>query len=162
LGLTPNDGQFGHDPKRWTTIYEGEVWVWVTGDEFQDLVNTFDGIPAHVVTSPFMELSLGELGHYAGPATLILSSLADGPKHGYALTQDIEVFSGVRLQPGTLYGAIQRLEQQGLIEPLAEEGRRRPYRMTAHGAVVLQVHLKAQRQVTEVGLQRLSIGWTVA
>jgi DNA-binding PadR family transcriptional regulator len=109
-----------------------------------------------------MEATLGELGHYAGPATLILSSLADGPKHGYALMQDIDAFSGVQLQPGTLYGAIQRLEQQGLIEPLPEEGRRRPYRMTAHGAAVLQDHLKAQQQVSEVGLHRLSIGWTVA
>lgn len=109
-----------------------------------------------------MEASLGELGHYAGPATLILSSLADGPKHGYALMQDIEVFSGVQLQPGTLYGAIQRLEQQGLIEPLAEEGRRRPYRMTSRGATALVEHLKTQRQISEVGLHRLSIGWTFA
>jgi DNA-binding PadR family transcriptional regulator len=109
-----------------------------------------------------MDTSLGDLGHYAGPATLILSSLADGPKHGYSLMQDIEAFSRVQLQPGTLYGAIQRLEQQGLIEPLAVEGRRRPYQMTAHGAVVLQDHLKAQKQVSEVGLHRLSIGWTVA
>jgi DNA-binding PadR family transcriptional regulator len=109
-----------------------------------------------------MEPTLGELGHYAGPATLILSSLADGPKHGYALMQDIETFSGVQLQPGTLYGAIQRLEQQGLILPMAEEGRRRPYRMTAQGATALQVQLKAQQQVSKVGLDRLSIGWSVA
>ena len=38
-------------------------------------------------------------GRYAGPATLILSSLADGPKHGYVLTKDIEAFSGTRLAP---------------------------------------------------------------
>jgi DNA-binding PadR family transcriptional regulator len=109
-----------------------------------------------------MGTTLGDLGHYAGPATLILSSLAGGSKHGYALTQDIEVFSGVRLQPGTLYGAIKRLEQQGLIEAIEEIGRRRPYRLTAHGASVLEDHLKAQRQVSEVGLQRLSTGWSVA
>ncbi len=109
-----------------------------------------------------MKTTLGDLGHYAGPATLILSSLAGGSKHGYALTQDIEGFSGVRLQPGTLYGAIKRLEQQGLIEPLLEEGRRRPYRLTAHGAAALHEHLKAQQQVSEVGLQRLSTGWSVA
>jgi DNA-binding PadR family transcriptional regulator len=109
-----------------------------------------------------MEAPLGDLGHYAGPATLILSSLAEGPKHGYALTQDIETFSGVRLQPGTLYGAIQRLEQRGLIEPLAEVGRRRPYRMTPHGALVLEEHLKAQKKVSDVGLHRLSIGWSIA
>ena len=48
-----------------------------------------------------MGASLGDLGHYAGPATLILSSLADGPKHGYALMKDVEAFWGVQLQPGT-------------------------------------------------------------
>jgi DNA-binding PadR family transcriptional regulator len=109
-----------------------------------------------------MKATFGDLGHYAGPATLILSSLAGGSKHGYALTQDIEVFSGVRLQPGTLYGAIKRLEQQGLIEPLDDESRRRPYRLTAHGASALQDHLKAQQQVSEVGLRRLSTGWSIA
>src|SRR6516165_4618663 len=54
------------------------------------------------------------LGRYAGPATLILSSLAGGPKHGYALTKDVEQLAGVRLAPGTLYEALQRLESQGL------------------------------------------------
>lgn len=122
--------------------------------------NTLDGITVRVVTCSDMDRPLNDLGRYAGPATLILSSLAEGPKHGYALMKDIEAFSGVQLQPGTLYGAIQRLELQGLIEPLAEEGRRRPYRMTTQGAVVLQDHLRAQRQISEVGLHRLSIGWT--
>src|SRR5580692_4805929 len=100
-----------------------------------------------------MALELGDLGRYAGPATLILSSLAGGSKHGYALAQDIETFAGVRLQPGTLYGAISRLEQQGLIEALAGDGRRRPYRLSAHGAVVLDAHLRAQREMAEVGLK---------
>ena len=50
--------------------------------------------------------TLGTFGRYAGPATLILSSLADGPKHGYALTKDVEAFAGVRLAPGTLYEAL--------------------------------------------------------
>jgi len=109
-----------------------------------------------------MNSTFGDLGHYAGPATLILSSLAGGSKHGYALTQDIEDFSGVHLQPGTLYGAIQRLEKQGLIEPLDDESRRRPYRLTALGASVLQDHLKAQQQASNVGLQRLSTGGSIA
>ena len=61
---------------------------------------------------------LGGFGRYAGPATLILSSLADGAKHGYALTKDIESFAGVRLAPGTLYEAFARLESQGLIAAL--------------------------------------------
>ena len=60
-----------------------------------------------------MAQELNELGRYAGPATLVLSSLADGPKHGYALIKDIEEFAGVVLGPGTLYGALARLEDQG-------------------------------------------------
>ena len=81
--------------------------------------------------------SLVTFGRYAGPATLILSSLADGAKHGYALTKDIEQFAGVRLAPGTLYEALSRLEGQGLIEALASEDRRRPYQLTAAGAEAL-------------------------
>jgi DNA-binding PadR family transcriptional regulator len=103
--------------------------------------------------------SLGTFGRYAGPATLILSSLADGAKHGYALTKDIDSFAGVRLAPGTLYEALSRLEGQGLIEPLPSEDRRRPYRLTAAGAAALQAHLQAQRQVADVGLRRLAQGW---
>ena len=99
---------------------------------------------------------IGGLGRFAGPATLILSSLADGAKHGYAITQDIEAFAGVRLQPGTLYGALTRLEDDGMIEPLQGEGRRRPYGITPRGARALAVQLTAQRRVASVGLRRLS------
>ena len=99
---------------------------------------------------------LAGFGRYAGPATLILSSLADGPKHGYALTKDVEEFAGVRLAPGTLYEALARLESQGLTEALGSADRRRPYRLTAAGAVALQAHLDAQRRATEVGLRRLN------
>jgi DNA-binding PadR family transcriptional regulator len=101
-------------------------------------------------------------GRYAGPATLILSSLADGAKHGYALTKDVEEFAGVRLAPGTLYEALARLESQGLIEALESDDRRRPYRLTAAGAAALQAHLDAQRRVTEVGLRRLRSNWGTA
>jgi DNA-binding PadR family transcriptional regulator len=101
------------------------------------------------------------LGQYAGPPTLILSSLANGEKHGYALIKDIEEFAGVRLQPGTLYGAIRRLEHEGLIEPLEGDSRRRPYRLTEPGAVALRTHLLAQRRSNEVGLKRLS-SWSIA
>ena len=103
--------------------------------------------------------ALAGFGRYAGPATLILSSLAGGPKHGYALTKDVEEFAGVRLAPGTLYEALARLESQGLIEALESEDRRRPYRLTAVGAAALQAHLDAQRRATEVGLRRLSTNW---
>lgn len=103
--------------------------------------------------------SLVTFGRYAGPATLILSSLADGAKHGYALTKDIEAFAGVRLAPGTLYEALSRLEGQGMIEALASDDRRRPYQLTAAGAQALRVHLADQRRVADVGLRRLSRSW---
>ena len=100
--------------------------------------------------------SLGTLGRYAGSATLILSSLAGGPKHGYALTQDIEEFAGVRVAPGTLYEALTRLERLGLIEAVESGDRRRPYRLTASGATALHAHLDVQRRVADVGLRRLA------
>jgi DNA-binding PadR family transcriptional regulator len=102
------------------------------------------------------ERALAGFGRYAGPATLILSSLADGIKHGYALTKDIEAFAGVRLAPGTLYEALARLDAQGLIEAVQSEDRRRPYRLTAAGATVLRAHLEAQRAAAETGLRRLA------
>jgi DNA-binding PadR family transcriptional regulator len=100
--------------------------------------------------------ALAAFGRYAGPATLILSSLADGPKHGYALTKDIEDFAEVRIAPGTMYEALARLERQGLIEPLESSDRRRPYRLTSEGAVALRAHLDSQRRVADVGLRRLA------
>ena len=102
---------------------------------------------------------LSSLGRYTGPATLVLSSLADGPKHGYALTKDIEAFAGVHLAPGTLYAALDRLVEHGLIEGLEAVGRRRPYKITAVGATALMAHLQAQRRVTEIGLGRLAGAW---
>jgi DNA-binding PadR family transcriptional regulator len=102
---------------------------------------------------------LDGFGRYAGPATLILASLADGTKHGYALTKDIESFSGVRLPPGTLYEALARLQAQGLIEPVDSPGRRRPYRLTAVGAATLRAQLEGQRRVADLGLRRLAAGW---
>src|SRR5438132_6636746 len=88
--------------------------------------------------------ALAGFGRYAGPATLILASLADGTKHGYALTRDIESFAGVRLPPGTLYEALARLQAQGLIEPVDSPDRRRPYRLTAVGAATLRAQLEGQ------------------
>src|SRR5580693_5182449 len=71
------------------------------------------------------------------PAVLILTSLASGTKHGYALAKDIESFAGVSLGPGTLYGAIARLEERGLIAPTEGDERRRPYQITSAGRVAL-------------------------
>ena len=91
------------------------------------------------------------------PPVLILTSLASGPKHGYALLQDIEGFAGVTLGPGTLYGAITRLEQRGLIEPTeSTDERRRPYRITAPGAEALATTLHELRRIVDVGTTRLS------
>ncbi|MGH9170970.1 MAG: PadR family transcriptional regulator [Acidimicrobiales bacterium] len=111
---------------------------------------------------PAHEEALAGFGRYAGPATLILASLAEGPRHGYALTKDIESFAGVRLAPGTLYEALARLEGQGLIEAMESHDRRRPYQLTAVGVATLRAHLDAQRRVADVGLRRLAASWGVA
>jgi DNA-binding PadR family transcriptional regulator len=108
-----------------------------------------------------MVRTLAGFGRYAGSATLILSSLAGGVKHGYALTKDIESFTGIRLAPGTLYEALVRLQAEGLIEPVESHDRRRPYRLTALGAATLRAHLDAQRRVADLGLQRLA-AWGAA
>ena len=96
-----------------------------------------------------------ETEHFSDPPLMVLASLADGPKHGYAMIDEIERMSGARLGPGTLYGAITRLENQGLIEPLAVEERRQPYRLTAAGRRALRAKLVAMRQVVLVGLRKL-------
>ena len=98
---------------------------------------------------------LGELGRFAEPALYILVSLSDGPKHGYAIMTDVEEMSGSPLGPGTLYGALARLERRGLIEALEPEDRRRPYRLTALGATTLQVQLDHLRAFAQAGLARL-------
>ena len=85
----------------------------------------------------------------------VLASLAHGPKHGHAMIEDIARLCGTRLGPGTLYGALARLEQQGWIEPLPPEERRRPYRITAEGERVLRAKLTTLRRFTKAGLGRL-------
>jgi DNA-binding PadR family transcriptional regulator len=95
------------------------------------------------------------MGHYSDPPLLVLASLANGPKHGHAMIEDIERLCGTRLGPGTLYGAIARLELQGWIEPLPPEERRRPYRITAEGLRVLRAKLTTLHRFAEAGLQRL-------
>jgi DNA-binding PadR family transcriptional regulator len=89
------------------------------------------------------------------PPLLILTSLAGGPKHGHALARDIESFAGVKLGPGTLYGAITRLEEKGLIEPLDADDRRRPYQITASGTQALSAAIAGMRAIAEVGKARL-------
>jgi DNA-binding PadR family transcriptional regulator len=91
-------------------------------------------------------------------SVLILISLADGPKHGYALIKDIKELSGIELGPGTLYGALDRLERLSLIESLPADDRRHPYRITAPGAAALRVHLDALERVSAAGRLRLQLG----
>lgn len=88
---------------------------------------------------------------------LILTSLAGGDKHGYALMQDIEEFAGVRLGPGSLYGALARLEEEGLVVALAPQERRRPYRLTAAGSELLKKELSANAELSRIGLRRLAM-----
>jgi len=98
------------------------------------------------------------LGHYSDPPLLVLASLAEGPKHGHAMIEDIARLCGTRLGPGTLYGAIARLEQQGFIEPLEPEERRRPYRITAEGLRVLRARLATMQQFVRAGVKRAGAG----
>jgi DNA-binding PadR family transcriptional regulator len=89
------------------------------------------------------------------PSILVLSSLAGGDKHGYAMMEDIERFAGVRLGPGTLYGAITRLEERGLIAPVGPRDRRQPYTITGSGREHLRDQLTSMGRIARTGLRRL-------
>jgi DNA-binding PadR family transcriptional regulator len=89
------------------------------------------------------------------PALLVLASLAGGDKHGYSMMEDIEQFASTRLGPGTLYGAITRLEQRGWIRPVQSEDRRQPYTLTAEGRRHLESELEALGQFAKAATRRL-------
>jgi DNA-binding PadR family transcriptional regulator len=89
------------------------------------------------------------------PTLLVLASLADGEKHGYGMMTDIAEFAGVKLGPGTLYGAIARLEARGFIKGMASDERRQPYRLTAAGRAHLQEHVAALEPIVRVAARRL-------
>jgi DNA-binding PadR family transcriptional regulator len=91
------------------------------------------------------------------PPVLILTSLAGGPKHGHALSKDIEGFAGVVLGPGALYGAITRLEERGFIEPLESGDRRRPYRISATGSAYLAAAVDEMQRLADEGARRLAV-----
>jgi DNA-binding PadR family transcriptional regulator len=105
---------------------------------------------------------LDGLGRNAAAAVLVLSSLAGGEKHGYALVKDVEEFAGVHLPPGTLYQLLARLETRGLITALEADDRRRPYRLTARGATVLSEYITAQKRILKTGQARLKRSWSLA
>ena len=100
---------------------------------------------------------LEDFGRFSEPALLILISLADGPKHGYAMTEDIARIASLRLGPGTLYGAIARLESRGLIEGVETADRRNPYRITALGEQALRLRLSVLEAIASAGRQRLAV-----
>jgi DNA-binding PadR family transcriptional regulator len=102
------------------------------------------------------EDDLDDFGRFSEPALLVLISLADGDKHGYAMTEDIAAMAGVRMGPGTLYGAITRLESRGLIERLEAEDRRNPYRLTGLGERALRARLASIEAVTRAARRRLA------
>ncbi len=100
-------------------------------------------------------MALTELGPFADAGLLVLASLAGGPKHGYAMLEDIEALAGVRMGPGTLYTTLARLQQRGWIEALPVEERRHPYRLTGAGGVVLREQLVRLEGFATAGLQRV-------
>ena len=106
-----------------------------------------------------MHGKLDGVGRFASPWMLILTSLADGPKHGYAIMADVADFSGVRMEPGTLYGALSRLERRGWVRPLATEDRRRPYQITAAGQEVLAEQVATMQQIVRVARLRTATAW---
>jgi DNA-binding PadR family transcriptional regulator len=102
-------------------------------------------------------LGLSALGRFSEPGMLVLLSLAEGDKHGYAMLLDARDTFGVKLGPGTLYQAIDRLQQQGLIEALPSSDRRRPYRITALGIRELEAQLDNMQRFLVTGKQRLAV-----
>lgn len=101
------------------------------------------------------------------PSFLVLTALAAGPLHGYAILKDVEATSGgaVRLGVGTLYGALERLAERGLVEVAAEEvvdsRLRRSYRLTEGGAAVLAAEARRRQEQSAAALGRLgALGWS--
>jgi DNA-binding PadR family transcriptional regulator len=95
------------------------------------------------------------LGRTQDPTILVLTSLSGGPKHGYAVIKDIEAMSGVSFGPGTLYGVLARLEDEGLVESMPSDDHRRPYRITGNGAAALRERLEVNVKVATIGFKRL-------
>ena len=97
------------------------------------------------------------------PTYLILTVLATEPLHGYGIAQSVSELSGgeVNLRPGTLYGALDRLDQQGLIAADREEaidGRlRRYYRLSDSGAVALAEQAARLRRHADAAVRRLAL-----
>ena len=96
-----------------------------------------------------------ESGRFTEPSLLILVSLSEGPKHGYAIIEDVERGTGRPMGAGTLYAALARLEEQGLVEPLAPVDRGQAVGPTAVGASNLTEQLRDRSELARRGLRRL-------
>jgi DNA-binding PadR family transcriptional regulator len=90
---------------------------------------------------------------------LVLTVLADGPRHGYAINAAIEDLTGRRLGPGSLYGALSRLEARGLIRPVDQaagaQQRHRTMQLTDAGRDALRMELEQMARVSRAGLRAL-------
>lgn len=94
---------------------------------------------------------------FSEPTLFILISLADGNKHGYAIMEDIERSYDINIGPGTLYGAISRMEKSELIKSIPSQDRKKPYQITSTGRQYLQEKLKEIEIVTKLGFERLGL-----
>ncbi len=96
------------------------------------------------------------LARFGEPGVLILLSLSDGARHGYAITTDVLEHTGVWLGPGTLYGSLTKLVERGLITALPSDDRRRPYEITPAGRSALATQLATWSRVVQTGQSRLA------
>jgi len=94
------------------------------------------------------------LARFGEPALLVLMSLLDGPKHGHAIIKDIDSSVGMRLGPGTLYGALAKLEARGLVAALEPRGRRRPYEISGEGRVAVVENMARWERVVQTTAAR--------
>jgi DNA-binding PadR family transcriptional regulator len=100
---------------------------------------------------------MNSIERFSEPILFILISLAEGNKHGYAIMEDIEKSYDMKIGPGTLYGAISRMEKLKLIEAIPSQDRRKPYQITSEGKIYLQEKLTEINQVTTLGFKRLGL-----
>lgn len=98
-----------------------------------------------------------DLGRFSAPAIEVLVALAAGPKHGWAITEEIEQRTGRRPQPATLYGTLSRLEERGWIVGLEPQGRRRPFAITSEGEATLRLRLEDLDDLVRAGRRALRV-----
>ena len=110
----------------------------------------------HVIIDP----DASESKPLSEPVFLILTSLADQPRHGYALMQDIQQMSNERvmLSTGTLYGALRRLLEDGLIERFQQKDKSRDkqaYKLTVEGRRQVRLEMNRMKQLMRIAATRM-------